>query len=480
MHQPMKKIFLIIGIVILSIFGISIFQEFMLNHTYYSAMLATRSNRNLIIWAIIASAIPLRYILKSKVFSLKRFFIWLLPLGLLVFSVAHTIIKGGIVWWTTGFLILCFNTMILYFLGMYFILGALSLGTWISKKWIKFSETRWQEMFINFGIGIGVILLLLYILSMMTIFYPAITWLLALWIGFMIRYMWKDLTEYKEIIVPMFEEMKLYKIKENKWKWIGIILLGLALMYYFYGFNLSFIPYSTAWDANHEYMYIPKVLAENHGVLRGNAWPAAMAPYLRHMFISFRFSLIQPIKSRFWLAPDTIAVAMNFLSGIFVMVFGMGLIKEVLQFFGKKEDNEKWLLFWIGRTGLLFWLTSGMWAFLVFVDNKTDLWVMAMTILAILSGFIFLKVVSERIKENRWLDKHALKYVIVSWIFFALASMSKPTAFIDIALFGLLLIGLWIDEIIDPALTRDYVSAALESANNNPEIPKFNVGVIQT
>ena len=39
---------------------------------------------------------------------------------------------------------------------------------------------------------------------------------------------------------------------------------------------------------------------------------------------------------------------------------------------------------------------------------------------------------------------------------------------------------LWVDEIIDPALTRDYISAALESANNNPEIPKFNVGVIQT
>jgi 3-methylcrotonyl-CoA carboxylase beta subunit len=39
---------------------------------------------------------------------------------------------------------------------------------------------------------------------------------------------------------------------------------------------------------------------------------------------------------------------------------------------------------------------------------------------------------------------------------------------------------LWIDEIIDPALTRDYISASLESANNNPVIPKFNVGVIQT
>jgi acetyl-CoA carboxylase carboxyltransferase component len=39
---------------------------------------------------------------------------------------------------------------------------------------------------------------------------------------------------------------------------------------------------------------------------------------------------------------------------------------------------------------------------------------------------------------------------------------------------------LWIDEIIDPALTRDYITMALEVANNNPEIPKFNPGVIQT
>ncbi|GAB6283464.1 MAG: carboxyl transferase domain-containing protein [Ignavibacterium sp.] len=39
---------------------------------------------------------------------------------------------------------------------------------------------------------------------------------------------------------------------------------------------------------------------------------------------------------------------------------------------------------------------------------------------------------------------------------------------------------LWIDEIIDPSLTRDYISMAIEMANNNPDIPKFNVGVIQT
>lgn len=39
---------------------------------------------------------------------------------------------------------------------------------------------------------------------------------------------------------------------------------------------------------------------------------------------------------------------------------------------------------------------------------------------------------------------------------------------------------LWIDEIIDPAKTRDYISKSIEIANNNPVVEKFNVGVIQT
>lgn len=38
---------------------------------------------------------------------------------------------------------------------------------------------------------------------------------------------------------------------------------------------------------------------------------------------------------------------------------------------------------------------------------------------------------------------------------------------------------LWIDEIIDPAKTREWVSFCIEVANHNSEIPKFNPGVIQ-
>jgi len=38
---------------------------------------------------------------------------------------------------------------------------------------------------------------------------------------------------------------------------------------------------------------------------------------------------------------------------------------------------------------------------------------------------------------------------------------------------------LWVDEIIDPSQTREWISMCLEVANNNPDIPKFNPGVIQ-
>ncbi|MDT3697466.1 MAG: carboxyl transferase domain-containing protein [Ignavibacterium sp.] len=38
---------------------------------------------------------------------------------------------------------------------------------------------------------------------------------------------------------------------------------------------------------------------------------------------------------------------------------------------------------------------------------------------------------------------------------------------------------LWIDEIIDPSQTREWISMCLETADNNPDIPRFNPGVIQ-
>jgi len=86
----------------------------------------------------------------------------------------------------------------------------------------------------------------------------------------MIYRMKKDMLPYKAIIAEIADEFRGEKLKSNRWKRLGIILLAISIIYYLYGFQLSVIPYSTARDANHEYMYVPKILAENHGVLRGN------------------------------------------------------------------------------------------------------------------------------------------------------------------------------------------------------------------
>jgi 3-methylcrotonyl-CoA carboxylase beta subunit len=39
---------------------------------------------------------------------------------------------------------------------------------------------------------------------------------------------------------------------------------------------------------------------------------------------------------------------------------------------------------------------------------------------------------------------------------------------------------LWVDKIIDPMDTREAITWALRAARHNPDVPKFNVGVLQT
>ena len=116
-----QKIFLGIVILLLSIFGVSIFNEFMANHTYYNSMFSDGNNWKLIVRCLIAAGIPIAYILRSSKFSLKTFLTWMLPLGLLVFSAAHVSVKEQI-FGSQGFLLLCLNTLIIYGLGIYFIL----------------------------------------------------------------------------------------------------------------------------------------------------------------------------------------------------------------------------------------------------------------------------------------------------------------------------------------------------------------------
>lgn len=84
-----------------------------------------------------------------------------------------------------------------------------------------------------------------------------------------------------------------------------------------------------------------------------------------------------------------------------------------------------------------------MGAFLVFVDNKTDMGVLALSILALLGGLIFLNHFQKKGVHTE--SRQSTIYLILSALFFAFAVMAKPTAFIDVVVFGLILIGFWLN-----------------------------------
>lgn len=89
-------------------------------------------------------------------------------------------------------------------------------------------------------------------------------WILFLGLGGMIWYMKSFLQEKAlPLFTGLFDSFSLNAVKHHWRRRVILILFAFSIMYYLYGFQLSFVPYSTAWDANHEYMYAPKVLAEN-------------------------------------------------------------------------------------------------------------------------------------------------------------------------------------------------------------------------
>lgn len=173
-------------------------------------------------------------------------------------------------------------------------------------------------------------------------------------------------------------------------------------------------------------------------------------PYLWHGLIASAFSFWKPITSITSLATDTFAINMNFWSGIIVLIFGTHLIIEALKFFAPQQENNKSEFsqnaFFIAWGLLLAWLTSGMGAFLLFVDNKTDMGVLSLTILALFSGFSFLNLLYQKDKqEEADKTKKISVYLMISAIFFGFSIMAKPTAFIDLVIFALLMIGLWLN-----------------------------------
>jgi len=62
----------------------------------------------------------------------------------------------------------------------------------------------------------------------------AIIWILFLGLGYMVWRMKADMLPYKTIISDIADEFRGHKLKANWWKWIGIVLLAISLIYYLY------------------------------------------------------------------------------------------------------------------------------------------------------------------------------------------------------------------------------------------------------
>ena len=283
----------------------------------------------------------------------------------------------------------------------------------------------------------------------------------------MVRYERESLWKREEIICDILRN---YRDWVLSWEWnlnskkfwnskkIWFLAISLpvifSLAYLYMWIQNAFVPYSTAWDANHEYMYTPKILAENAGVYRWNTLANNM-PWFWHQFLTFIFSLTGCTNWWFGLSPDNIAISMNNISAFLVLIFWIAIVFQIfLLITNKKENNEEselkkwkntitepdmensnWITIWWYI--LLLWLTGWMWAFLVIVDNKTDLWVMALSLLALLAGLIFLQN-----RKNSKDKKDLFKYVLIAGLFFGFAALAKITAFVDLVLFWLLLVWL--------------------------------------
>lgn len=268
---------------------------------------------------------------------------------------------------------------------------------------------------------------------------------------------WDILNNYKERIISWEWNLNSKSFWWGKKVWYLVLSLPLLLSvaYLYMWIQNAFVPYSTAWDANHEYMYIPKILAENAGVYRWNTAGASM-PWFWHQFLTFIFSLTGCTNWWFGLSPDNIAISMNNISAFLVLIFWVAIIFQIFTLINDKKENKekkselkKWkneiieteVLNWSWITiwwyFLLLWLTGWMWAFLVIVDNKTDLWVMALSLLALLAGLIFLQ--NRKTSNNK---SELFKYILITWLFFWFAALAKVTAFVDLVLFGLLLVWL--------------------------------------
>jgi len=434
----MKKIILLVITLFLVTYAwISITMWYLGTHEYYGEILSVWRNRWVLILWLIAALLPTFMIFFTSNPTLKKSVIWVIG-WVYIFMLWYVNAIGG---WPLGlgFLKLLINSLIIFSLLWLFTWTAILLWGFIKRRLIEASADSIFEVCIDFWVWLVTILILVYVLLLLNIFFPPVTRLI---LGLGWRSLWKQkdtVKNYRKILKEFiqnwrnaFSTISSWSILKKTW----VVLLCMVIIFWFWylinWYALSYMPYSTAWDANHAYFFYPKMRALNYWVYRNEIWMAA-TPRLRDMFITFWFSVFQPFNGVLTIAPDTIALVMNFFSGVFVLVLGLAVTAKIVEFVGEHEwfsNDHTLVLLWLWWLLLLAWLTSWTWAFLVMVDNKTDLWLLTFLLLALLSWIQFLLMYK---KEEKLKKVYTMAWI--SWFFFAAAVLTKATALFDVLWF---------------------------------------------
>lgn len=442
-----KNLFYIIALLLLVIVAIQVVVWYFGNHEYYFTMASIGSNRAWVIWWLLIALLPYYYLFVKKDTRFKQwvlavfFWLYLFLFGYLAFSWA---LPG---WW---FLKLFINTLVMSVLMWWFIYLIThfwnALNSYCFPK--KLQIDSWKVVLLEFWLWLFTFLVVVYACVLLGVLSPWISWVIVALLAYIAYTNHETNTNH---FLPALQSVKTWRnetLDNAKQTWllwkiwkILLIITGIVWLWYlFYGYLLSYMPYSTAWDANHAYMFYPKMRALNHWVYWFEASMNSL-PRFWDMFITFWFSVSQPLKWRSGISPDTIALVTNFFSGVFVLLLWIGVVRVLVEYLTNALDKATkkivnvpflmglWSILWIS------WLTSGMWAFLVFVDNKTDLWMLTFLLLWLLAWLYALGV------YRNWSDTKTVstswwfRPIVLSWIFFAWWVLSKPTALFDLITF---------------------------------------------
>ena len=151
-------------------------------------------------------------------------------------------------------------------MGIIILFSMFSLGSRIVRMSKLFSQTKIRETLLSFGVGLVAFLVVMQILMGFGLFYWPILWGILIACLVLARFERSSLKIHLENLNQLLDTLHTKIHEKNTWIWI--LLLACSLAYFYFGFNHTIIPYPTARDANHEYLYTPKVIADNFGIIR--------------------------------------------------------------------------------------------------------------------------------------------------------------------------------------------------------------------